>query len=249
VDKTSTLGDHHPKAVLGVSPDGRRLVACESPSGISAACYFADAATMKRVGRGITLSFGPGTAAFSPDGRLVALGNPIDQGFSVLTVPSGRVTWAKGWLAGVRAIGFSPDGHRLVVGSAHGQLATFDVASGRLLAVPIVAQSGPVLTASFAPDGRTILTSGADGIIRLWEAAHLRPVAEPLHLLPDEGVFAAYTPDGKEVLGLDPTGRVTAWPATVSAWLSRACSIAHRDFTPQERTLYSITPADAKPCA
>jgi WD40 repeat protein/DNA-binding SARP family transcriptional activator len=248
VDKTSTLGDHSPKTVLGVSPDGRRLVACESPSGITASCYFADAGTMERVGHGTNLGFGPGTAAFSPDGRLVALGNAFDQGFSVLTVPNGRVTWAAGWLAGVRAIAFSPDGHRLVVASAHGQMATFDVASGRLLAGPVVAHSGPVLTASFAPDGRTILTSGADGIIRLWEAAHLRPVAEPLHLLPGEGVFAAYTPDGKEVLGLDPTGRVTAWPATVAAWLSRACSIARRDFTPQERTLYSITPADAKPC-
>jgi WD40 repeat protein/DNA-binding SARP family transcriptional activator len=248
VDKTSTLGDHSPKTVLGVSPDGRRLVACESTSG-AASCYFADAGTLERVGHGINLDFSAGTAAFSPDGRLVALGNPLDQGFSVLTVPNGRVTWAKSWLAGVRVIGFSPDGHRLVVASAHGQIATFDVASGRLLAGPVVAQSGPALTASFAPDGRTILTSGTDGIIRLWEAAHLRPVAEPLHLLPDEGVFAAYTPDGKVVLGLDPTGRVTAWPATVAAWLSRACSIARRDFTPQERTLYSITPADAKPCA
>ena len=248
VDKTSTLGDHSAKTVLGVSPDGRRLVACESPSGITASCYFADAGTLERVGHGINLGFAPGTAAFSPDGRLVALGNAFDQGFSVLKVPNGRVTWARSWLAGVRAIGFSPDGHRLVVASAHGQIATFDAASGRLLAGPVVAQSGPVLTASFAPDGRTILTSGTDGIIRLWEAAHLRPVAEPLHLLPDEGVFAAYTPDGKEVLGLDPTGRVTAWPATVAAWLSRACSIARRDFTPQERTLYSITPADAKPC-
>jgi WD40 repeat protein/DNA-binding SARP family transcriptional activator len=248
VDKTSTLGDHSAKTVLGVSPDGRRLVACESPSGIAASCYFADAGTLERVGHGINLGFPPGTAAFSPDGRLVALGNAFDQGFSVLKVPNGRVTWARSWLAGVRAIGFSPDGHRLVVASAHGQIATFDAASGRLLAGPVVAQSGPVLTASFAPDGRTILTSGTDGIIRLWEAAHLRPVAEPLHLLPDEGVFAAYTPDGKEVLGLDPTGRVTAWPATVAAWLSRACSIARRDFTRQERTLYSITPADAKPC-
>jgi WD40 repeat protein/DNA-binding SARP family transcriptional activator len=245
VDKTSTLGDHYAKTVLGVSPDGRRLVVCDS---ITASCYFADAGTLERVGHGIKLDFTPGTAAFSPDGRLVALGNSFDQGFSVLTVPDGRVTWAKGWVSGVRVIGFSPDGHRLVLASDHGQIATFDVASGRLLAGPVVAQSGPVLTASFAPDGRTILTSGTDGIIRLREAAHLRPMAEPLHLRPAEGVFAAYTPDGKEVLGLDSMGGVTAWPATVAAWLSRACSIAHRDFTPQERTLYSITPVSAKPC-
>jgi WD40 repeat protein len=245
VDKTSTLGDHSPKTVLGVSPDGRRLVVCES---IAASCYFADAGTLERVGHGMKLGFSPGTAAFSPDGRLVALGNSSDQGFSVLTVPNGRVTWAKGWVAGVRVIGFSPDGHRLIMASDHGQIATFDVASGRLLAGPVVAQSGPVLSASFAPDGRTILTSGTDGIIRLREAAHLRPMAEPLHLRPAEVVFAAYTPDGKEVLGLDSTGRVTAWPATVAAWLSRACSIAHRDFTSQERTLYSITPVSAEPC-
>jgi WD40 repeat protein len=103
---------------------------------------------------------------------------------------------------------------------------------------------------AFAPDGQTILTSGADGTIRLWEAADLNPVAEPLHLFPDQAAFAAYSPDGEQILGLDATGRVTAWPATVSAWLSRACSIAgRRDFTPQERTLYSITPVSARPCA
>jgi DNA-binding beta-propeller fold protein YncE len=124
VDKTSTLGDHYPKAVLGVSPDGRRLVACESPSGIRAACHFADAGTLERVGPGINPGFGPGTAAFSPDGRLVALGNAFGPGFSVLTVPHGRVTWAASWLADVQVIGFSPDGHRLIVGSEHGQIAT-----------------------------------------------------------------------------------------------------------------------------
>jgi WD40 repeat protein len=103
---------------------------------------------------------------------------------------------------------------------------------------------------AFAPDGQTILTSGADGTIRLWEAADLNPVAEPLHLFPDQAAFAAYSPDGEQILGLDATGRVTAWPATVSAWLSRACSITgRRDFTPQERTLYSITPVSARPCA
>jgi hypothetical protein len=82
----------------------------------------------------------------------------------------------------------------------------------------------------------------------LWEAAHLRPVGEPLHLPPGKGAFAAYSPDGKEILAADETGRVTIWPATTTAWLSRACSIVRRGFTPQERTLYSITPVSARPC-
>jgi WD40 repeat protein len=112
----------------------------------------------------------------------------------------------------------------------------------------MVAQAGPVLAISFAPGGRTMLTSGTDGTIRLWEPAHLRPVGEPLHLLSAQGAFAAFTPDGEEVLGMDTTGRVTTWPATTTAWLNRACHIARRDFTPQERTLYSITPVSAKPC-
>ena len=252
VDKTSTLGDNSGKAVLGVSPDGRLLVVCDASQAL--ACYFANAGTLERAGplepAGYSMPGGaPGTAAFSPNGRLVALvGGPF-PGVTVLRVPTGRATWANRSLAGVAVSGFSPDGRRLVAGSIDGKIATFDVASGRLLAGPTVAQSGPVLTASFAPDGQTILTSGADGTIRLWEAAHLHPVAEPLHLLPDQAAFAAYSPDGEQILGLDATGRVTAWPATVSAWLNRACSIAGRDFTPQERTLYSITPVSARPCA
>jgi WD40 repeat protein len=257
VDKTSTLGDNSDKAVLGVSPDGRLLVVCDVVQ--AWACYFANAGPLERAGTlepaGFSLapwggtSDAPGTAVFSPDGRLVALGGGPFLGVTVFRVSTGRATWADRSLGRVAVIGFSPDGRRLVAASIDGKIATFDVASGRLLAGPTVAQSGPVLTASFAPDGQTILTSGADGTIRLWQAAHLYPLAEPLHLLTGQAAFAAYSPDGEQVLGLDATGRVTAWPATVSAWLSRACSIAGRDFTPQERALYSITPVSARPCA
>jgi WD40 repeat protein len=176
------------------------------------------------------------------------VGDYVGRGLTLLRVPNGRVSWANSSLDQVQVLGFSPGGQRLVAGSYDGKIATFDVASGRRLAGPMLAQAGPVLAASFAPDGRTILTSGTDGTIRLWEAAHLRPVGEPLHLLPAQGAFAAFSPNGREILGVDTTGRVTAWPATLTAWLTRACSIVRRDFTPQERTLYSITAVDAKPC-
>jgi WD40 repeat protein len=97
-------------------------------------------------------------------------------------------------------------------------------------------------------DGGTLLTSGTDGTVRLWEAAHLRPVGEPLPLLAGEGAFGAFSPDGTRILALDTTGRVTTWPATVQAWLRRACLIVRRAFTPYERTLYSIPPQSPRPC-
>jgi WD40 repeat protein/DNA-binding SARP family transcriptional activator len=247
VDKLSTVGDSTGKGVVSVSPNGRLLVVCDG-SGNGGPCYFADARTLHRVGPRIEPGLTAGAAAFSPDGRLVALGDYADQGVTVLQVRNGKVRWANRSLSQVQVLGFSPNGRRLVAGTYDGSIATFDTASGRQLAGPIVAQAGPVLAISFAPGGRTILTSGTDGAIRLWEPAHLRPVGEPLHLLSAQGAFAAFTPDGKEILGMDTTGRVTTWPATTAAWLSRACHVARRDFTPQERTLYSITPVSAKPC-
>jgi WD40 repeat protein/DNA-binding SARP family transcriptional activator len=249
VDELSTVGDSIGKGVVSVSPNGRLLVVCDgSDIGYPVPCYFADARTLRRVGPRIDPGFTAGAAAFSPDGRLVALGDYAGPGVTVLQVRNGKVSWANRSLSQVQVLGFSPLGRRLVAGTYDGGVATFDAASGRQLAGPIVAQAGPVLAASFAPGGQTILTSGTDGTIRLWEPAHLRPVGEPLHLLSAQGAFTAFTPDGREILGMDTTGRVTTWPATTAAWLSRACHIARRDFTPQERTLYSITPVSAKPC-
>jgi WD40 repeat protein len=247
VDKVSTVGDSTGKGVVSVSPNGRLLVVCDG-SGSGGPCYFADARTLHRVGPRIEPGLTAGAAAFSPDGKLVAFGDYADQGVTVLQVRNGKVSWANRSLSQVQVLGFSPRGSRLVAGTYDGSIATFDAASGRQLAGPIVTQAGPVLAVSFAPDGQTILTSGTDGAIRLWEQAHLRPVGGPLHLLSAQGAFAAFTPDGKEILGMDTTGRVTTWLATTAAWLSRACHIARRDFTPQERTLYTITSVSAKPC-
>ena len=247
VDKVSTVGDNTGKGVVSVSPNGRLLVVCDG-SADGGPCYFADARTLHRAGPPIEPGVTASAAAFSPDGRLLALGNYPRPGVTVLQVRNGKVRWANSSLSQVQVLGFSPGGRRLAAGTYDGGIATFDAASGRLLAGPMVAQAGPVLAASFAPGGQTILTSGTDGTIRLWEPARLRPVGEPLHLLSAQGAFAAFTSDGREVLGMDTTGRVTTWPATTAAWLSRACHIARRDFTPQERTLYSITPVSAKPC-
>jgi hypothetical protein len=61
-------------------------------------------------------------------------------------------------------------------------------------------------------------------------------------------VYAAYSPDGSRIIALDMSGRVLTWPATEQAWLQYACSIAGRNFTPVERSLYSIRSMSPQPC-
>jgi WD40 repeat protein len=112
-----------------------------------------------------------------------------------------------------------------------------------------VAHPGLVDVATFAPGGRIILSGGTDGTVRLWDAADLRPLGQPLHVSDNAGAFATFSADGARILALDATSRLTTFDATVGTWLARACSIAgHRDFTSEERTLFSITPASPPPC-
>jgi WD40 repeat protein len=181
---------------------------------------------------------------------MLALASPDDPGLALLDMPSGRVRWENQSFADASSLGFSPDGRLIVAGSSDGTIATFDTASGRLAAGPQVAHPGFVDAATFAPGGRIILSGGTDGTVRLWDAADLRPLGEPLRVSDNAGAFATFSADGARILALDATSRLTTWNATVSRWLARACSIAgHREFTSEERTLFSITPESPPPCA
>jgi hypothetical protein len=83
-----------------------------------------------------------------------------------------------------------------------------------------------------------------------WDAADLRPLGGPLRVSDNAGAFATFSADGARIVALDATSRITTWDATVGTWLARACSsVGHRDFTPEESTLFSITPAIPRPCA
>ena len=44
----------------------------------------------------------------------------------------------------------------------------------------------------------------------------------------------AYTPDGRYLLSVFPDGTAFEWPVTLKAWERQACSVAHRNFTPEE---------------
>jgi WD40 repeat protein/DNA-binding SARP family transcriptional activator len=244
-DKVSPLGTPEPKDVVSVSPDGRTLaVSTQSDNAV----YLVDATTFQRITGPVSVAF-TGVSAFSQNGQMLALGSPDGPGLAVLDVPSGRLRWANRSFAYAFSLGFSPDGRLIVAGSHDGTIATFDTQSGRRAAGPRVAHPGFVDAAAFAPGGHIILSGGTDGTVRLWDAADLRPLGQPLRVSDNAGAFATFSANGARILALDATSRITTWDATIGTWLARACSIAgHRDFTPEERTLLSITPESPRPC-
>jgi WD40 repeat protein len=114
------------------------------------------------------------SAAWSPDGRLLAAGNT--SGDTSLwnvtaTQPSGTVSAPVAALAGpaslVWSLDFSPDGALLAASDNQGTIYFWDVEERNLLLSQSVSPQG-VTSLAFSPDGRYMATGGLDGALRLW---------------------------------------------------------------------------------
>jgi WD40 repeat protein len=129
------------------------------------------------------------TAAFSPDGRLVAAGDinhtadlaPYRLGsVAVWDVRSGKLLWKvttrHGW---VSAVTFSPDGKTIAVAREDGVVLLDDPRTGRTERTLHLEGGGIGLeTAAFAPDG-TLATGTRAGIVQLWNAATGAQIGHP----------------------------------------------------------------------
>jgi WD40 repeat protein len=112
--------------------------------------------------------------AFTPDGKLLALGggNAGKEPRGDLWLWDVRTARSLFPLVGhtrfVAALEFSPDGRVLATGDAGGNLRLWEVASGRVRA-SLPGHKGTVWAVTFAPDGRLLASGGMDTVIRLWD--------------------------------------------------------------------------------
>lgn len=134
------------------------------------------------------------TSTFSPDGKLLAIGNR-NSTTRVFDVESGalRHTLAKTMSQELR---FDPTGTTLAVVYVDGQFALWDVTTGRLKQ-SIQAWSEELFTVDWSPDGSTLVTAGLNAPVTLWDAVTLKILNE---LGSPECVMSArFSPDGSKL--------------------------------------------------
>jgi len=161
---------------------------------------------------------GVSSAAFSPDGRLIAL-SPYDQPPRLLTVAAGQIVAV---LAEDRRgpLAFSPDGQTLATGCLDKSIPLWDVKTQTDRQVLAGAKDRTYGSFAFSPDGRLLLTPCGSAGVYLWDLA----TGKPKHVLQHGSLFtrsALFSPDARWIVtgGWDGTTRV--WDAASGAVRAR----------------------------
>jgi WD40 repeat protein len=119
-------------------------------------------------------------------------------------------------LAPVEAVAFSPDGHRIVLGTWESTVRVWDADNGR----PIGAMTGHrdgVGTVAFSPDGHTLASGSRDHSVRLWnltDPTHPSPLGPPLTGHKNIVRSVAFSRDGTKLASAGDDGTVRLWNLT-----------------------------------
>jgi WD40 repeat protein len=135
--------------------------------------------------------------------------------------------WSSGWgerkvlqghSAPVRAVAFSPDGTRVLTGSADKTARLWDAATGKVVKT-LLGHTARVTAVAFSQDGTRILTGSDDSTAQLWDAVTGKAVATLTgHAGPVWGI--AFSADNKRLLtgSFDDTARI--WDAATGRILA-----------------------------
>ncbi|NDJ77640.1 MAG: WD40 repeat domain-containing protein [Chloroflexi bacterium] len=160
------------------------------------------------------------SAAFSPDGTLLALGTQ----FATIQLRVGADNTQRAELTGhrsfVSALAFSPDGALLASGSWDRSVRLWNPATGDMLAT-LSGHADDVTAVAFSSDGALLASSSADQTVRVWSVAEaLDGDDQPLIIV--QGHLAvvsalAFSPDG-QLATADGRGIIHLWdlPALLS---------------------------------
>jgi WD40 repeat protein/tetratricopeptide (TPR) repeat protein len=194
----AVISHAHGVTCVAYSPDGNTFLSAEG--GVVRRW---DALRGVQVGQAMLQPGAVLSAAYSPDGRLIATGSD-DRTVRIWDVEKGRqVGPAIPQPHVVNSVAFSRDGRWLVAATGKRTYAVpssaqiWEVATGKP-ATPPLPHPTTVRGAVFTSDGRLVITGGYDGVIRYWESATGKLSAEPLRIPAEIGALAI-SKDGSQL--------------------------------------------------
>jgi WD40 repeat protein len=234
-------------SALAFSPDGKRFAVAshDKPFGdggsMGTVCYLCDSSTGRPICPPLPHVNWVSALSFSPDGKLLALGDWEGE-VALMDRSTGReVRRMKLRRGPVVTLAFTPDGETLICESEYAGVQLFDPATGK-------EQSGSAIPrscwhAACSPDGKTLALFGRENAIRLWD---LKKGVEksPTSGHVEEILSIAVTPDGKTVASGSWDGTVRLWEKStgreVRRWVAHVGEPVNRvRFLPDGKTLVS----------
>ncbi|EGO20274.1 hypothetical protein SERLADRAFT_418007 [Serpula lacrymans var. lacrymans S7.9] len=174
----------HTKGVrsVGFSPDGKKVVSGSEDKTVR----IWDATSGQLVASPFEGHISYVTSVgFSPDGTKLVLGlgdktvriwdatsGSEDKTVRIWDATSGDLVAGpfEGHTKGVRSVGFSPDGKKVVSGSRDKTVRIWDATSGQLVADPLEGHTSDVTSVGFSPDGTKVVSGSLDCTVRIWDA-------------------------------------------------------------------------------
>ena len=175
----------------------------------------------------------PRQAAFSRDGRLVALSD-ASGAITIRSAHSWKILRTLVHGGGATTVAFTKDGTALVSGGYDGAIRFWNLGTGRQMGV-IKASSLPIWTLDLSPDGMHLAAAGEDKIIRIWD---LRTPVSPTQLRGHSlNIWEVrFSPDGKRLASGSFDASVRLWDATTGRQLKTLTghtqAVVGLDFSP-----------------
>jgi len=156
------------------------------------------------------------SAAYSPDGRLLASGS-ADDTVRIWDMRTGDEAMAplRSRYGAVWTVSFAPNGKGLVSGTDGGVVCVWNLVAAHVAVHQLRGHTGPVFSVSFAPDGRQIASGSQDATVRLWDVE----TNQQLVVLSSHGNAVrtiAFSPDGRSLATGSKDQTIRLWNLSTS---------------------------------